>query len=296
MTPFEAVGSPAGSPPAQQVARFPPGLSPPAGSPSHGSLLHGGGHCRPCAWFWKAGGCLNGEDCAHCHLCPEGEIKARKKAKQNMMQLGLATPTPQGLPGAGFPTEAAAAGGGGPPPPLGFGLEEAQAAVALVKQHSVGSTTAASDQASTTGSATIFASSSELGDAASQSQEEGGPASGSDEATAAAAGLLLQQPPGLDHVVMLQAGGAVVEGSGGRAARGGGPRQWPAAQEHSMGYASHGTGKSRPGAWSHKSAACQKSQTKKKSKMSAARKDVAVSAEARFEQNPHGALSLASLL
>ncbi|CAE8642070.1 unnamed protein product, partial [Polarella glacialis] len=44
----------------------------------------------------------------HCHVCPEGEIKARKKAKQTIMRLGLATPkvdaraydlqdTPQGL-------------------------------------------------------------------------------------------------------------------------------------------------------------------------------------------------------
>jgi len=72
--------------------RVPPGLDPPTGTPSHGSLLHGQGGCRPCAWFWKPGSCQNGTNCLHCHACPEGELKARKKAKQTMMRLGLATP------------------------------------------------------------------------------------------------------------------------------------------------------------------------------------------------------------
>mmetsp|Transcript_88271 Transcript_88271/g.227621 ORF Transcript_88271/g.227621 Transcript_88271/m.227621 type:complete len:438 (-) Transcript_88271:197-1510(-) len=71
-----------------------PGLMQPAGSPSQGSSLHGAGHCRPCAWFWKPGGCQNDWACEHCHLCPEGEIKARKKMKQTMARLGLATPQP----------------------------------------------------------------------------------------------------------------------------------------------------------------------------------------------------------
>lgn len=72
----------------------PPGLEPLAGMPhssvppspckvpSRGSALHGTGHCRPCAWFWKAQGCQNAQECGHCHMCPEGEIKARKKAKR----------------------------------------------------------------------------------------------------------------------------------------------------------------------------------------------------------------------
>jgi len=72
----------------------PPGLSAPPGTPSHGSTLHGSGNCRPCAWFWKPGGCQNGKDCGHCHLCPEGEIKTRKKNKTTAMRLGLATPKP----------------------------------------------------------------------------------------------------------------------------------------------------------------------------------------------------------
>lgn len=60
----------------------PPGLEPPQGMPSHGSLLHFHGSCRPCGWFWKASGCQNGRDCMHCHLCPQGAAKQRKKVKQ----------------------------------------------------------------------------------------------------------------------------------------------------------------------------------------------------------------------
>lgn len=75
-----------------QCVLFPPGLQPPPNTPSHGSVLHDQGTCRPCAWFHKPGGCKNGKECGHCHLCPEGEIKARKRAKQTVMRLGLATP------------------------------------------------------------------------------------------------------------------------------------------------------------------------------------------------------------
>lgn len=70
----------------------PPGLPDPVGTPSRGSSLHSTGTCKPCAWFWKPKGCQNGKDCLHCHLCPDGEIKARKKSKLAMMRLGLATP------------------------------------------------------------------------------------------------------------------------------------------------------------------------------------------------------------
>lgn len=49
--------------------------------PSIGSIEHGTGRCKPCGWFWKAGGCANGRECCHCHLCPEGEIRARRKTK-----------------------------------------------------------------------------------------------------------------------------------------------------------------------------------------------------------------------
>lgn len=59
---------------------------------SWGSLQHGTGTCRPCAWFWRAGGCENSATCIYCHLCPEGELKVRKKSKQAMIRMGLITP------------------------------------------------------------------------------------------------------------------------------------------------------------------------------------------------------------
>ncbi|CAK9002911.1 unnamed protein product [Durusdinium trenchii] len=55
--------------------------------PSLGSSTHGNGECRPCAWFWKEGGCKNGKDCRHCHLCPEGEIRRKKKMKHEEMRM-----------------------------------------------------------------------------------------------------------------------------------------------------------------------------------------------------------------
>jgi len=48
---------------------------------SIGSSLHGEGHCKPCAWFWRPQGCENGSECRHCHLCSATELKARRKAK-----------------------------------------------------------------------------------------------------------------------------------------------------------------------------------------------------------------------
>jgi hypothetical protein len=48
---------------------------------SFGSSQHGEGNCRPCAWFWRLEGCRNGADCRHCHLCPQGELKLRRKDK-----------------------------------------------------------------------------------------------------------------------------------------------------------------------------------------------------------------------
>lgn len=63
---------------------------------SEGSILHGTGECRPCAWFWKPTGCLNGAECRHCHDCPPGEVKSRKKGKTAMLRLGLATPKAAG--------------------------------------------------------------------------------------------------------------------------------------------------------------------------------------------------------
>lgn len=51
------------------------------GRASLGSFAHEGGNCRPCAFFWKSVGCLQGQDCTFCHVCDSGAMKARKKAK-----------------------------------------------------------------------------------------------------------------------------------------------------------------------------------------------------------------------
>lgn len=51
-----------------------------------GSMMHGTGTCSPCAWFWKPKTCLNATDCPFCHLCPEGELKSRRKTKLAVMR------------------------------------------------------------------------------------------------------------------------------------------------------------------------------------------------------------------
>lgn len=61
--------------------RGPSGLRAHSELPSVGSGVHGSGECRPCAWFWKPTGCQNGKECRHCHLCPAGELKQRKRTK-----------------------------------------------------------------------------------------------------------------------------------------------------------------------------------------------------------------------
>jgi len=67
----------------QTTARsvVPPGLSCERTLVSLGSAEHGSGNCKPCGFFWKAGGCRNGQLCCHCHLCPEGAVRQRRKAK-----------------------------------------------------------------------------------------------------------------------------------------------------------------------------------------------------------------------
>lgn len=48
---------------------------------SAGAADHDAGDCRPCAWYWKPGGCNKGEDCEFCHMCEVGMAKHRKKEK-----------------------------------------------------------------------------------------------------------------------------------------------------------------------------------------------------------------------
>lgn len=73
---------------------------------SKGSSLHGTGRCAPCAWYWKVKGCQNGAQCDYCHLCPEGELKNRKKQKVAQIRQTAAETTssqpsqPKGAEGA----------------------------------------------------------------------------------------------------------------------------------------------------------------------------------------------------
>jgi len=54
--------------------------------PSLGSALHGSGNCNPCAHYWKERGCMLSFQCDHCHLCPAGELRRRKKEKQAVIR------------------------------------------------------------------------------------------------------------------------------------------------------------------------------------------------------------------
>jgi len=67
-----------------------------SGIPSRGSAMHGTGKCRPCAWFWKPQKCTNLQECGYCHLCPQGELKSRKKSKVAAMRMGALVPAKPG--------------------------------------------------------------------------------------------------------------------------------------------------------------------------------------------------------
>lgn len=72
--------------------------------PSVGSTFHDGtGRCSPCAWFWKPRGCQSGAQCGYCHLCPEGELKNRKKAKVAAIRMGAIEPAPRNSVASGVP-------------------------------------------------------------------------------------------------------------------------------------------------------------------------------------------------
>jgi hypothetical protein len=65
--------------------------------PSQGAKDHGTGTCKPCAWFHHAEGCRHGVNCEFCHMCPNGEIKKRKKEKQKLIR-AMKEITPVGTP------------------------------------------------------------------------------------------------------------------------------------------------------------------------------------------------------
>jgi len=54
--------------------------------PSVGSVGHAVGNCKPCAWYWKPGSCVNGSDCGHCHACDAGALKRRKKNRADRLR------------------------------------------------------------------------------------------------------------------------------------------------------------------------------------------------------------------
>lgn len=85
--------SPSASAPPSPALGPAPDLALIAQLPSVGSVLHAQGCCRPCGWFWKPQGCKNGRECGHCHLCPSGEIQARKKEKIAAAKCRFSAPT-----------------------------------------------------------------------------------------------------------------------------------------------------------------------------------------------------------
>jgi len=83
-------------PPGAVLPLFPGALGQAGLGPSRGSQFHGTGKCRPCAWFYKPQGCQSAQSCSYCHLCPEGELKSRKKLKVAAMRMGALTPAKPG--------------------------------------------------------------------------------------------------------------------------------------------------------------------------------------------------------
>lgn len=55
------------------------------GMPTVGSLTHGSGTCKPCA-FVHSKGCSTGVSCQFCHLCSKDERKRRKKEERKKTQ------------------------------------------------------------------------------------------------------------------------------------------------------------------------------------------------------------------
>jgi len=54
----------------------------PGASWSTGSTGHDFQNCKPCAWNWKPSGCSKGSSCEFCHLCEDGELKAKKRDRR----------------------------------------------------------------------------------------------------------------------------------------------------------------------------------------------------------------------
>jgi len=135
---------------ASSASLFPPSpvkAAPALAPPSVGSRLHGtvgpDGQpaCKPCAWFYKDGSCHNGADCGYCHLCPQGELKNRKKQKiaslRRVEAAQAAGGGSGGSPAGGSPLGAgAAAAPGAPSAPATMGAaSSASKQVFLLSSH-----------------------------------------------------------------------------------------------------------------------------------------------------------------
>lgn len=58
---------------------------------SVGSAGHSAGTCKPCAWNRQASGCFKGSACEFCHMCDEGAVKRKKKARTSRMKANRRT-------------------------------------------------------------------------------------------------------------------------------------------------------------------------------------------------------------
>lgn len=79
-----------GCPAGPEIVPAPPGLERVASRrppPSVGSSLHAKSTCTPCAWHSRPGGCPEGQACAFCHVCPDEDFKARRKARAALQRV-----------------------------------------------------------------------------------------------------------------------------------------------------------------------------------------------------------------
>eukprot|EP00913_Durusdinium_trenchii_P023725 g22284.t2 len=71
------------------------------GEHSIGSTSHRVGLCKPCAWYWKPGGCMNGAQCRQSRVCVGGEASSivlgvgmNRKIARNTRQAQADDPAP----------------------------------------------------------------------------------------------------------------------------------------------------------------------------------------------------------
>jgi hypothetical protein len=65
----------------EDLMRFLKDFAQASGMASIGAVSHASGKCKPCLFFWRPQGCDKGDACCHCHDCPQGALKAWRKAR-----------------------------------------------------------------------------------------------------------------------------------------------------------------------------------------------------------------------